>query len=165
TTTPIPGLIKLTGWARLNRPTATGSIIMETGTSQPAITTSDNKHHGIAFIDGQFVPISEARIPLLDWGFLHSDATYDVAHVWRGSFFRLDDHIRRFAEGMQRLQMSPPQDLTEIRAILHECVRRSGLRDAYVEMICTRGQPAPGSLDPRSCANRFYAFAIPFIWI
>ena len=51
---------------------------------------------GAAFVDGRFVPVGEARIPILDWGFLHSDATYDVAHVWRGSFFRLEDHLDRF---------------------------------------------------------------------
>ena len=48
---------------------------------------------------------------------------------------------------------------------MFELVRRSGLRDAYVEIICTRGLPAPGSRDPRSCENRFLAFAIPFVWI
>ena len=48
---------------------------------------------------------------------------------------------------------------------MHECVRRSGLREAYVEVLCTRGLPAPGSRDPRSCTNRFMAFAIPFVWI
>ena len=36
---------------------------------------------GAAFIDDEYVPVADARIPVLDWGFLHSDATYDVAHV------------------------------------------------------------------------------------
>jgi len=36
---------------------------------------------GAAYVDQQLVPISEAKISLLDWGFLHSDATYDVVHV------------------------------------------------------------------------------------
>jgi branched-chain amino acid aminotransferase len=52
-----------------------------------------------------------------------------------------------------------------MRAVMHECVRRAGLRDAYVELLCTRGRPAPGSRDPRTCTNRFMAFAIPFVWI
>ena len=120
---------------------------------------------GTAYIDDQYVPISEARIPILDWGFLHSDATYDVAHVWQGSFFRLDDHLDRFFCGMQRLHMSLPHNRHRIRQILFECVKLSGLRDAYVEMICTRGVPPPGSRDPRQCINRFYAFAVPFVWI
>jgi len=54
---------------------------------------------GVAYVDEQFVPMAEAKISILDWGFLHSDATYDVTHVWKGSFFRLDDHIDRFLSG------------------------------------------------------------------
>jgi branched-chain amino acid aminotransferase len=120
---------------------------------------------GAAFVDGQFVPVAEARVPILDWGFLRSDATYDVAHVWRGSFFRLEDHLDRFERSMEHLRLSPPYDRSEIRDILVECVRLSGLRNAYAEIICTRGIPRPGSRDPRDCDNRFYAFVVPFIWI
>ena len=120
---------------------------------------------GAAFVDGRFVPVAEARVPILDWGFLRSDATYDVVHVWRGNFFRLDDHLSRFERGMERLRMSLPYGREEIRAVLVECVRLSGLRDAYAEIICTRGVPPPGSRDPRDCENRFYAFVVPFVWI
>jgi branched-chain amino acid aminotransferase len=120
---------------------------------------------GAAFVEGRFVPVGEARVPILDWGFLRSDATYDVAHVWRGSFFRLEDYLDRFERSMEHLRLSPPYDRSEIRDILVECVRLSGLRDAYAEVICTRGIPRPGSRDPRECENRFYAFAVPFVWI
>jgi branched-chain amino acid aminotransferase len=120
---------------------------------------------GAAFLDGRFVPVAEARVPILDWGFLRSDATYDVAHVWRGSFFRLEDHLDRFERGMERLRLRPPYDRAEVREILMECVRLSGLRDAYAEVICTRGIPQPGSRDPRDCANNLFAFAVPFVWI
>ncbi|MDQ3865036.1 MAG: aminotransferase class IV [Actinomycetota bacterium] len=120
---------------------------------------------GAAYVDGRFVPVGEARVPILDWGFLRSDATYDVAHVWRGSFFRLEDHLDRFERSMEHLRLSPPYGRDEIRDILVECVRLSGLRDAYAEVICTRGIPKPGSRDPRECENRFYAFVVPFVWI
>ena len=120
---------------------------------------------GAAFIDGEYIPVDEARIPVLDWGFLHSDATYDVAHVWHGKFFRIDDYLDRFHASMEKLRMSVPYSREQIRSIMFELVRRSGLRDAYVEIVCTRGIPAPGSRDPRSCENRFLAFAIPFVWI
>ena len=120
---------------------------------------------GAAHVDGQLVPIAAAKISLFDWGFLHSDATYDVAGVLQGKFFRLDDHIERFFSSMKKLHMSIPHSRSDLGAILIDCVRASGLRDAYVEMICTRGQPKPGSRDPRTCTNQFFAFAIPFIWI
>ncbi len=120
---------------------------------------------GAAFIDGEYIPVAEARIPILDWGFLHSDATYDVAHAWHGKFFRIDDYLDRFHASMEKLRMLVPYSREQIRSIMFELVRRSGLRDAYVEIVCTRGIPAPGSRDPRSCENRFLAFAIPFVWI
>jgi len=120
---------------------------------------------GVAFIDDEYIPVAEARIPILDWGFLHSDATYDVAHVWRGKFFRIDEYLDRFHASMEKLHMSVPYNREQIRSIMFELVRRSGLRDAYVEIVCTRGIPAPGSRDPRSCENRFLAFAVPFVWI
>jgi branched-chain amino acid aminotransferase len=66
---------------------------------------------------------------------------------------------------MEKLRMSVPYSREQIRSIMFELVRRSGLRNAYVEVVCTRGLPAPGSRDPRSCKNRFLAFAIPFVWI
>jgi len=120
---------------------------------------------GTAFIDGEYVPVREARIPILDYGFLRSDATYDVAHVWKGYMFRLADHLDRFERNVAALRMRLPLSRDAVRGVLIECVRRSGLRDAFVHMTCTRGLPARGSRDPRKCENRFYAFAIPFVWI
>jgi branched-chain amino acid aminotransferase len=120
---------------------------------------------GAAFIDGDYVPIAEAKIPILDWGFLRSDCTYDVVHVWGGRFFRLDHHLGRFAKNVEALRLQLPLTRDEITAVLMRLMRLTGLRDAYVELICTRGAPPKGSRDPRRCQNRFYAFAIPFLWI
>ena len=121
--------------------------------------------NGCAYIDGEFVAPEAATISIFDWGFLHSDATYDVAHVWHGRFFRLDDHLDRFEASLAALRLDPGLTRGRMREVMHECVRRAGLRDAYVELLCTRGRPAPGSRDPRTCTNRFMAFAIPFVWI
>jgi branched-chain amino acid aminotransferase len=121
---------------------------------------------GAAWIEDRFVPIAEARIPILDWGFTRSDVTYDVVHVWHGRFFRLDDHLDRFAASMRGLRMTIPQDRAAIARILTDCVRATGLRDAYVAMICTRGAPAPGQpRHPAFCVNRFYAFVLPWVWV
>ena len=121
--------------------------------------------NGTAYIEGNFVPISEAKISILDWGFLHSDATYDVVHVWNEKFFRLEDHLDRYFSGMEKLHLSIPYLRQELEEILSKCVTFSGLKNAYVEMITTRGQPEAGSRDPRSCKNQFIAFAIPFVWV
>ena len=120
---------------------------------------------GCAYIEGDYFPISEARIPILDAGFNRSDLTYDVVAVWNGRFFRLEAHLDRFEKGFKQLWLNPGLTMTDIRDILFKCVSRSGLKNAYVEMIVTRGIDEDGSRDPRRFKNRFYAFAIPYLWI
>ena len=127
--------------------------------------TTSSFQDGCAWIEGNYVPIAEARIPILDSGFLRSDVTYDVVSVWKGRFFRLEDHLDRFQSSWSRLRMKPSLSRQEMREILFECVRRSGLQDAYVEMIQSRGVGFPAIRDPRQLENRFYAYAIPYVWI
>ena len=120
---------------------------------------------GMAFMDGKWVPLAEAAVPILDRGFLRSDATYDVVHVWKGRFFRLKDHLERFQASMAGIRLSLPYSAGQIGEILTECVVRAQLRDAFVLVACTRGLPQPGTRDPRLCRNRLYAFAQPFVWV
>lgn len=125
----------------------------------------DDPGAGVAFADGVLKPIAEAKISILDFGFTRSDAVYDVGHVWQGRFFCLDDHLDRFFASLEKARMVLPHSRADVKQILLTCVQRSTLRDAYVAMICTRGLPPKGTRDPRQCVNRFYAYAIPYIWI
>jgi branched-chain amino acid aminotransferase len=120
---------------------------------------------GCAWIEGEYVPIGEARVPILDTGFVRSDCTYDVVGVWGGRFFRLDDHLARLQRSCERLRLSLPVTLEELREILFGVVSRSGLREAYVEAVVTRGVPRAGERDPRRLTSRLYAYAIPYVWI
>lgn len=121
--------------------------------------------NGLAYIDEEYVPIAEAKIPLLDWGFLRSDACQDTVSVHRGRFFKLRDHLRRFRSSCDKLRMTLPFGDKQLETVLGELVARSGLESAYVQMVMTRGVPAPGSRDIRTCRNRFLAFCIPYVWI
>jgi branched-chain amino acid aminotransferase len=120
---------------------------------------------GCAWINGEFVPIDQAAIPITDTGFTRSDVTYDVVSVWNGKFFRLNTHLDRFERNWNLMRMQPMLSRDEMGEVLHGCVAKSGLKEAYVEMIMTRGVPLGGSRDTRSFQNRFYAFAIPYVWI
>lgn len=120
---------------------------------------------GAAWIEGRYGPIEDAKISVLDLGVTRSDCTYDVVHVWDGRFFRLEDHLDRFAASLTRLRLDPGYDRTQIQAILHGCVRHAGLRQAYVSMTCTRGRLAAGSRDLRTARPTLYCYAIPFVWI
>ncbi len=120
---------------------------------------------GCAWIEGEFVPIAQARIPIMDWGFLHSDLTYDVVSAWQGKLFRLDDHMARFERGCHKLRLDPPLTFGEMRDILIETVALSGLRDTYSEVVLTRGIAPQGVRDPRKLQARFYAYSVPFVWL
>src|SRR6476659_4869714 len=106
---------------------------------------ADGGPAGAAYVDGSFMPISDARVPVTDWAYRRSDVTYDVVGVWGGAFFRLDDHLRRFQASMAALRMCPREDEASLRTILQELVRRTGLREAYVAMDCLRAAPPPGA--------------------
>ena len=136
---------------------ATEETVME----PPTPVTSD----GHAWIDGEYVPISEARISVLDHGFSRGDLTWSAVAVWEGKFFRLEDHLDRMEQGCRTIRLESPIPREEIRRIVIEVVRRSGLRNAYVAVIVTRGIPVAGQRDPRKIQPRFYAYAIPYLWI
>ncbi len=120
---------------------------------------------GIAWMGGDYLPLADAKIGVTDWGLVRSDATYDVVSVWDGAFFRLEDHLTRFEASMAKLRLSVPQSRDEMREILTECVRRSGLRRSYVAMVCLRGVPTRASRMPGACASYFVAYARPWVWV
>ena len=131
-----------------------------------ALRASDNPFaKGIAYVEGDYVPVHEARIPLLDQGFLHSDLTYDVPAVWNGRFFRLDDHLDRIEQSCAKLRLISPLSRAEIRDRLVEMVAKSGIRDAYVMMIVTRGLRYIRQYAPEDCANSCYLMVTPYMWV
>jgi branched-chain amino acid aminotransferase len=121
---------------------------------------------GAAYIDGRFMPLAEARIPITEWGYRRSDVTYDVTGVFFGAFFRLDDHIARFRRSMDRMRMQPGESDAEIREVLMELVRRTGLREAYVAMDCLRSRPPRGMpMLPVNARAYLVCFAVPWVWL
>jgi branched-chain amino acid aminotransferase len=119
---------------------------------------------GAAYIDGRYMPIDDAAIPITDWGYRRSDVTYDVVGVRHGSFFRLDDHVRRFRASMNAFRFNPKESDEDIKAILHRCVALAGLKDAYVAVDCLRGRPPAGTpYHPAYARNYIAAFARPWI--
>jgi branched-chain amino acid aminotransferase len=118
----------------------------------------------LAFVDGEILPLEEARIPVRDLGLMYADMTYDVVHTWRGGFFRLDNHLDRFFASCEGLRLQPPFDREGLKRLLAELVRRSGLADTLVYFACTRGTAVPGTRDPaKHRAHRLFATVTPLI--
>jgi branched-subunit amino acid aminotransferase/4-amino-4-deoxychorismate lyase len=117
---------------------------------------------GIAWVEGQLYPLAEARIPILDQGFLRSDLTYDVPAVWDGRFFRLDDHLSRLEASCEKMRLRMPMERAKVRDTLTAMVAKSGIRDAYVELIVTRGLKFVREY--HSYENNLYLMVMPYIW-
>ena len=121
---------------------------------------------GAAWMNGKVLPISQATIPVNDWGLVHSDITYDVVPVIDGAFFRFDEYLTRFLSSMENLHLDPGMTKLDIQAALHQMVGKANLRDSYVAMVCSRGKPKiSGSRDPRDCENHFFAWCVPYVHI
>lgn len=115
---------------------------------------------------GKLMPISEAALPVTDWGLIHSDITYDVVPVLDGAFFRLPLYLARFRQSMEELRLDPGMNDEAIEATLHALVAATGLQKAYVAMVTSRGvNMVPGSRDPRDCRNHFFAWCVPYIHV
>ena len=100
----------------------------------------------IAFFEGSYVPLKEAKISIADPAVTKSDIVFDVVSVTGGLFFRLDDHIDRFETSCRKTRIALPVGREDIRRVAAECVHRSELDDACVFMCGTRGPYRSGGV-------------------
>jgi D-alanine transaminase len=93
----------------------------------------------ISYLNGDFVPLREARISPLDRGFLYSDGVYEVMPVYGGRPFRFDAHATRLTRSLAAIQMEDPHTRAEWRELLGTLISRNGGGDQYIYWQVTRG--------------------------
>ena len=104
----------------------------------------------IVYVNGSFVDEDEAKVSVFDHGFLYGDGVFEGIKAYNGRIFALDEHVDRFFESAQSLQLTLPLSRSEMKQAIVETVRRNNLKDAYIRPVASRGKGALG-LDPRSC--------------
>ena len=123
---------------------------------------------GAGFVIDKVKPLQETNIPITDLGFMRADAVYDVVTVSRGKFFKLENHQKRFARSCSRMRLTNPYNSDQEAKILNDLVAKTGLKDAFVWWCVTRGSNPnfpSDRLNPNKFNNRFFAFAVPYIFI
>lgn len=98
----------------------------------------------LVYLDGEFVPWREARIPVEDRSSQFGDAIYEVIRWYKGEPFRMARHMARLARSAEGI-MLPLPPLERIEEVLRELVRRQGLDDSAVYLQISRGPLAPRS--------------------
>jgi branched-chain amino acid aminotransferase len=102
------------------------------------------------YVDGEYLAGTEARIPIWDHGLLYGDGIFEGMRVYDGALFRPRDHLERLARSARAIGLKLPLGADELLAVVGEVVSRSGLRNAHVRPIVTRGVGMP-TMDPATC--------------
>ncbi len=93
----------------------------------------------VCWLNGEFLPLAEARISPLDRGFLFADAVYEVVPVYAGRPFLFVEHIARLERSLGEVRMAAPMARAAWAALLTELVVRNGGGDMYLYLHVSRG--------------------------
>ena len=93
----------------------------------------------IAYLNGDFLPLDEARVPVMDRGFLFGDGVYEVIPVYGGKLFRLSHHLRRLENSLAAVRIGNPLAEKAWESILRELVERNQGNDQALYLQVTRG--------------------------
>ncbi len=115
----------------------------------------------IAYLDGRFLPLDEARVSVLDRGFLLGDGVYEVIPVYGGRLFRLDDHLARLERSLAETRIPNPHDRPGWRRLLETLVTENGGGDRAVYLQVTRGVAARDHAFPAHVTPTVFAMSHP----
>jgi len=95
------------------------------------------------YLDGRYLPLAEARVSVLDRGFIFGDGVYEVVPVYGRRLFRFDDHIARLGRSLAKLRIADPHGrdgwLERIRPLVQALAEQQGVEDQVVYIQITRG--------------------------
>lgn len=93
----------------------------------------------IVYLNGELTPLSEARVPVLDRGFIFGDGVYEVVPIYAGKPFRLPQHLARLARSLDTIGIPNPHTDAQWMALIDRVVQANGLADQMVYIQVTRG--------------------------
>ncbi len=117
----------------------------------------------IVYLNGTFTPIEEARIPVLDRGFIFGDGIYEVVPVYGGRPFRLPHHLRRLARSLSAIGIDNPMDEAGWSGLVAELVSRHPWPDQFIYMQITRGVARRDHAFPKGVQPTVFAMASAFV--
>ena len=115
----------------------------------------------------EMVPLSEARVPVLDRGFIFGDGVYEVVPIYDGTPFRIDHHLARFARSLNAVSIVDPFTVDEWKRRIDDLVKAyaasHGVRDQMVYMQVTRGVAKRGHAFPKDILPTVFMMTNPLV--
>jgi D-alanine transaminase len=118
--------------------------------------------HTNVYLNGEFMPLDQARIPVMDRGFLFGDGVYEVIPCYSGRLFRLQHHLQRLNNSLHAIRMENPLDEAGWQQVLERLVAQDPDSDQSVYLQVTRG--VAGGRDhaiPKQIPATLFAMACP----
>ena len=104
----------------------------------------------LIYIDGEYYPKSQAKISVFDHGLLYGDGVFEGIRAYKGTVFKLKEHIERLYQSAHSMMLQIPLTKEQVTEAVLETLRKNNMKDAYIRLVVTRGMGDLG-LDPRKC--------------
>ncbi|MEO8006224.1 MAG: D-amino acid aminotransferase [Betaproteobacteria bacterium] len=113
------------------------------------------------YLNGEFMPIEEARIPVLDRGFIFGDGVYELIPVYSRRPFRLAEHLRRLQHSLDGIRLANPHDETTWTQLIHRLVELNRAEDQSLYMHITRGPARRDHAFPKTITPTVFLMSTP----
>ena len=115
----------------------------------------------IVYLNGEFMPLDNARIPVLDRGFIFGDGVYEVIPVYSRHPFRLPEHLARFERSHQAIRINNPLSDAEWTKLVKDLVARNAGDDQSIYLQVTRGVAKRDHAFPKDVSPTVFGMSSP----
>lgn len=113
------------------------------------------------YLNGKFLPIEQAAVPVLDRGFIFGDGVYEVIPVYSRHPFRLDEHLRRLQNSLDSIRLDNPHSSEEWSRLIRELIALNNNEDQSVYLHITRGVSKRDHPFPKGVAPTVFMMSNP----
>jgi D-alanine transaminase len=117
----------------------------------------------IVYLNGAFLPIEQAFVPVLDRGFIFGDGIYEVIPVYSRRPFRLDEHLVRLQNSLNAVRIANPHTHEEWKQRVCELIERNEPQDQYVYLHITRGVAKRDHAFPKAATPTVFMMSSPLV--
>jgi D-alanine transaminase len=117
----------------------------------------------VVFLNGKFMPVEEARVPVLDRGFIFGDGVYELVPVYSRVPFRLDEHLARLERSLAAVRIRNPYSRAEWRDIILQLVAKQSFEDQGIYFQVTRGVAKRDHAFPKDAVPTVFVMANPLV--
>ncbi|HKA46038.1 MAG TPA: D-amino acid aminotransferase [Burkholderiales bacterium] len=117
----------------------------------------------IVYLNGEFMPLDQARIPVLDRGFIFGDGVYEVIPAYSRHPFRLPEHLARLQRSLDAIRLANPMTEAEWARLIHDLIARHAGNDQSIYLQVTRGVAKRDHAFPREAQPTVFMMSSPLV--